>query len=90
MTDPSENSSANPKQNVKAIFEYEHVIEGFADPEETAILNVFANEIELNNEEVEGIVTLRLERDDVNGDTPREVLQNLDPNIVLKDVCNDK
>ena len=34
-----------------------------------------ANQIELNNEEVEGIVTVRLERDDVNGDTPREVLQ---------------
>ena len=33
MADPSENSSSpNPKQNVKALFEYEHVIKGFHRP----------------------------------------------------------
>ena len=80
MADPSENSSSpNPKQNVKAVFEYEHVIEGFAGPKETAILNAVANEIELDNDEVEGIVTLTLPRNGINGDTPREMLQNLDP-----------
>ena len=79
MADPSENSSnPNPKQSVKAVFEYEHVIEGFTGPEETAILNAVANEIELDNDEVEGIITLTLPRNGVNGDTPREILQNLD------------
>ena len=39
---------------MKAVFEHEHVIEGFAGPEETAILNAVANEIELDNDEVEG------------------------------------
>ena len=90
MADPSENSlSPNPKQNVKAVSEHEHVIESFADPEETAILNAVANEIELHNDEVEGIVTLTLPRNGVNGDTPREMLQNLDSKVVLKDVCKD-
>ena len=80
MADPSENSSSpNSKQNVKAVFEYEHVIDGFTGPEETAILNAIANEIELNNDKVEGIVTLTLPRNSVNGNTPREMLQNLDP-----------
>ena len=55
---------------MKAVFDYEHVIEGFAGPEETAILNAVANEIELNNDEVVGIVTLTLPRNGVNGDTP--------------------
>ena len=79
MADPSENSSSpNPKQSVKAVFEYEHVIEGFAGPGKTAILNAVANEIDLDNDEVEGIVTLTLPRNGVSGDTPREILQNLD------------
>ena len=79
MADPSENSSSPiPKQNVKVVFEYEHVIEGFAGPEETAILNAVAYETEVINDEVEGIVTLTLPRNGVNGDTPREMLQNLD------------
>ena len=77
MADPSENSSSpNPKHNVKAVFEYEHVIEGFAGPEETAILKAVTNETELDNDEVEGIVTLTLPRNCVSGDTPREILQN--------------
>ena len=63
MADPSENStSPNPKHDVQAVFEYEHVIEGFTGPEETALLNAIANEIVLNNDEVEGIVTLTLLR----------------------------
>ena len=74
MADPSENSSSpNPKQSVKVVFEYEHVIEGFEGPEETAILNAVANEIVLDNDEVEGMVTLTLPRNGVNGDTPREM-----------------
>ena len=69
---------------------YEHVTEGFTGPEETAILNAVANEIELNSDEVEGIVTLTLPRNGVTRDTPREILQNLDPKVVLKHFCKDK
>ena len=74
---------------MKAVFEYEHDIERFTGPAEAAILNAVANEIELDNDEVAGIVTLTLPRNGVNGDTPREMLQNLDPKVVLKDACKD-
>ena len=49
-----------------------------------------SDEIILSDEGIEGIISLRFEKGDVNGDTPKKILQNLDPEVMLKDVCNDK
>ena len=44
----------------------------------------------LNDEDIQGIISLRFDKGDVNGDTPKEILQNLDPKVMLRDVCKDK
>ena len=49
-----------------------------------------SDQIEFTNENKQGIVSLRLERDEINGETPREILQNLNPTVVLDDMNKDK
>ena len=44
------------------------------------------NDIELSEENVQGIVTLRMERNAVKGETQKEVLERLMPKVVLKDI----
>ena len=44
------------------------------------------NDIELSEENVQGIVTLRMERNAVKGETWKEVLERLMPKVVLKDI----
>ena len=56
--------------NLRTVFEYEDI----------------SNQIELTNENIQGIVSLRLERDQINGETCREILQKLNPTVVLDDV----
>ena len=48
------------------------------------------NDIELYEENVQGIVTLRMERNAVKGKTRKEVLERLMPKVVLKDINKDK
>ena len=48
------------------------------------------NDIELSEENVQGIVTLRMERNAVKGETQKEVLERLMPTVVLKDINKDK
>ena len=49
-----------------------------------------SNQVELTNENIQGIVSLRLKRDQIKGETHREILQKLNPTVVLKDVNKDK
>ena len=44
------------------------------------------NDIELLEENVQGIVTLKMERNAVKGETRKEVLERLMPKVVLKDI----
>ena len=71
---PVNSSINNSAQNLRPVFEFEDV----------------SDQILLNDEDIQGIISLRLERDGVNGDTPTEILQNLNPKVVLEDVCKDK
>ena len=49
------------------------------------------DQIELTNQDIQGIVSLRFERDEIKGETQRQVLQRLNPTAVLDDVNkNDK
>ena len=48
------------------------------------------NDIELTEENVRGIVTLRMERNAVKGETRKEVLERLMPTVALKDINKDK
>ena len=48
------------------------------------------NDIELTEENVQGIVSLRMERNAVKGETRKEVLERLMPTVVLKDINKDK
>ena len=57
-----------------AVFEYE---------------DIEHSDIELSEDDVQGIVTLRMERNAVKGDTQKEVLQRLMPKVVLKDINKD-
>ena len=47
------------------------------------------NDIELSEENVQGIVTLQMERNAVKGETQKEVLERLMPKVVLKDINKD-
>ena len=47
------------------------------------------SDIELSEENVQGIVTLKMERNAVKGKTQKEVLQRLMPKVVLKDINKD-
>ena len=57
-----------------AVFEYE---------------DIEHSDIELSENDVQGIVTLRMERNAVKGDTRKEVLQRLTPKVVLTDINKD-
>ena len=49
------------------------------------------DQIELTNQDIQGIVSLRFERDEIKGEIRRQVLQRLNPTVVLDDVNkNDK
>ena len=61
-------------ENMRPVFEYEDV----------------SDQIELTNRNIQGIVSLRLKRDEINGETHREILQKLNPTVVLEDVNKDK
>ena len=56
-----------------AVFEYEYT----------------HNDIELSEENIQGIVTLKMERNAVKGETRKEVLERLMPKVVLKDINKD-
>ena len=44
------------------------------------------NQIELTDQDIQGIVSLRMERNAVKGETCKQVLQRLNPSVVLDDV----
>ena len=72
------NKTPPPQNNVNtnsptAVFEYEDT----------------QNDIELSEENVQGIVTLQMERNAVKGETRKEVLERLMPKVVLKDINKD-
>ena len=71
---PGKSSLKKSAQKLKPIIEYKDV----------------SNQIELSDENIQGIVSFRFERNEVDGETPREMLQNLDPTVVLKDIHKDK
>ena len=71
---PVKSSMKNSAQNLKPLIEFKDV----------------SDQIVLNDEYIEGIISLRFERDEVNGDTPREILQKLNPKVVLEDIHKDK
>ena len=48
------------------------------------------NEIDLTDENIQGIVSLRMERNAVKGKTRKEVLERLMPTVVLKDINKGK
>lgn len=70
----NKSSTKNTAQTVRPVIEYEDV----------------SDQIELNDEDIQGIVLLRLERDKVEGDTPREILQRFNPTVALKNIQNGK
>ena len=62
------------KRNARPIIEYEYLNEP----------------IEIDGDQIQGIVSLRFERDEIQGDTPREILQRLHPMVNLRDIQNAK
>ena len=44
------------------------------------------NQIELMDQDIQGIISLRIERNAVKGETHKQVLQRLNPTVVLDDV----
>ena len=48
------------------------------------------NQIELTDEDIQGIVSLRMERNAVKGETCKQVLERLMPTVVLDDINKDK
>ena len=74
MCDLANKLATERRASGKPIIEYEQV----------------SDEIILSDEDIQGIISLRFEKGDVNGDTPKEILKNLDPKVMLKDVCKDK
>ena len=67
--------SETSTQNLTPVIEYEDT----------------CDQIELTNQDIQGIVSLRFERDEIKGETWRQVLQRLNPTVVLDDVNkNDK
>ena len=48
------------------------------------------NEIDLTDENIQGILSLRMERNAVKGETRKEVLERPMPTVVLKDINKDK
>ena len=48
------------------------------------------NLLEIDGDQIQGIVSLRLEWDEIQGDTPREILQRLHPTLTLTDIQNSE
>ena len=48
------------------------------------------NQIDLTDEDIQGIVSLRMERNAVKGETHKQVLERLMPTVVLEDINKDK
>ena len=48
------------------------------------------NQIELTDENIQGIVSLKMERNSVKGETQKEVLERLMPTVVLDDINKRK
>ena len=48
------------------------------------------NQIELTNQDIQGIVSLRMERNAVKGETRKEVLERLMPTVVLDNINKNK
>ena len=48
------------------------------------------NQVEPTDQEIQGIVSLRMERSAVKGETQREVLERLMPTVVLDGINKDK
>ena len=72
---PSESeTAAKSTQNLTPVIEYEDI----------------SDQIELTNQNIQGIVSLIFERGEINGETWREVLQILNPTVVLDDVNKEK
>ena len=71
---PGKSSIKNSAQNFKAVIEFEDV----------------SYQTMLNDKDIQGIILLIFERDEVDGRTPREILQKLNPKVVLEDVHKDK
>ena len=72
---PSESETAEKStQNLTPVIEYEDV----------------SDQIELTNQDIQDIVSLRFERGEINGETRRDVLQRLNPTVVLDDVNKEK
>ena len=71
---PNVSETAKNPQNLTPVIEYEDV----------------CIQIKLTNHDIQGIVSLRFERGEINGETQREVLQRLNPTVVLDDVNKDK
>ena len=48
------------------------------------------NQIELTDENIQGIVSLRMERNAIKGETRKQVLERLMPTVVLDHINKDK
>ena len=48
------------------------------------------DQIELTDQDIQGIVSLRMERNSVKGETHKQVLERLHPTIVLDDINKNK
>ena len=77
----NENNNTSPPrksetsaQNLTPVIEYEDM----------------RDQIELTNQDIQGIVSLRFERDEIKGETQRQVLQRLNSTVVLDDVNRNK
>ena len=77
----NENNNTSPPresetsaQNLTPVIEYEDM----------------RDQIELTKQDIQGIVSLRMERNAVKGETRRQVLQRLNPTVVLDDVNRNK
>ena len=76
----NENNKTPPRdletgsQNLIPVIEYEDTL----------------NQIELTDENIQGIVSLRMERNAVKGETRKEVLERLMPTVVLDNINKDK
>ena len=67
---PSSSNKTSKTNSRTAVFEFEDT----------------QNDIELSDENVQGIVTLRMERNAVKGETRKEVLERLMPKVLLRDI----
>ena len=70
QTPPNSSNKTSKTNSPTAVFEFQDT----------------QNDIELSDENVQGIVTLRMERNSVKGKTRKEVLERLMPEVLLRDI----